>query len=316
MHFQSEFNSQRLIFILLFEATVIVLIWGVNLALIKAFENTSKKFIRYVLSIIVIFLLAYAISKWIDITKYIANPISTDGKPLPRMKGPMSFPFLSMFFNNLFVLFIIDIIISRNREKMVVNENSILRIKNLEAQQIQLRQQIQPHFLFNSLNTLKSLINSHPAEAEEYLVKLSSFLRYNLRSNDQDLILLIDELKICKEYLEIQKVRFKEALKYSINIDEQKILTAQIPIFAIQILLENAIKHNTLTAENPLVIEISLTSGNTIKVSNNLQERKKRDIESTQIGLKNLQERYSLLDKKEISISKTTDKFEVLLSLV
>ena len=129
-------------------------------------------------------------------------------------------------------------------------------------------------------------------------------------------LLLIDELKICKEYLDIQKVRFKEALKYSVNIDEQQISIAQIPIFAVQVLLENAIKHNILTIENPLVIEITLTSGNKLKVSNNLQEMKKTDIVSTQIGLKNLQERYALLDKKEISIFKTTDKFEVTLSLV
>ncbi|MBL7936949.1 MAG: histidine kinase [Bacteroidia bacterium] len=316
MYFQTQSTSQQLTFILLFETIVILLIWGINLVLIKAFENTSKKFIRYVVSIVFVILLAYVISKCIDIKKYIMHPMSVNDKPLPPMKGLMPFPFISMFFNNLFVLFIIDIIVSKNREKIVENENAILRIKNLEAQQIQLRQQIQPHFLFNSLNTLKSLISNHPTEAEEYLVKLSSFLRYNLSSNDQDLILLVDELKICREYLEIQKVRFKEALKYSIDIDEQKVSTSQIPIFAIQVLLENAIKHNTLTAENPLIIHISLINDNKIKVSNNLQERKKQDIESTQIGLKNLQERYALLDKKQIVISKTTNKFEVILSLV
>ncbi len=316
MYFQSQSSSQRLIFTLLYETPIILLIWGINIALVKAFEKSPKKILRYTLSIVITFLLAYVISSFIDITKFIMLPTPPNGMPSSQLKGPSPFPFLSIMFNNLFVLFIIDLIISRYREKMVENENSILRIKNLEAQQIQLRQQIQPHFLFNSLNALKSLIYKHPAEAEEYLVKLSSFLRYNLSSNDQNLILLTDELKIGKEYLEIQKVRFKEALKYSIDIDEQKIATVQIPIFAIQVLLENTIKHNTLTVENPLIIEVSLTSDNKIKVSNNLQERKKSDVESTQIGLKNLQERYSLLDKKEISVSKTSDKFEVLLSLV
>lgn len=316
MYFQSQSSSQRLIFTLLYEIPVILLIWAINIALLKAFEKTPKKILRYTLSIVITFLLAYVISSFIDITKYIMPPTPPNGMPSPLTKGPSPFPFLSIMFNNLFVLFIIDLIISRYREKMVENENAILRIKNLEAQQIQLRQQIQPHFLFNSLNALKSLIYKHPAEAEEYLVKLSSFLRYNLSSNNQDLIPLVDELKIGKEYLEIQKVRFKEALKYSIDVDEQKIATVQIPIFAIQVLLENTIKHNTLTIENPLTIEISLTSDNKIKVSNNLQERKKSDVESTQIGLKNLQDRYSLLDKKEISVTKTSDKFEVLLSLV
>ncbi|MES2397733.1 MAG: histidine kinase [Bacteroidota bacterium] len=314
----------------LFEISLILLLWAVNISLVKIFENQPKQYLRYLLSILITCIVVYLISNLSDETRRMANPFSHQGEPpfspnskppFPPngnapfpFKGKMPFPFIASIFNNFFVLFIIDIIISRNREKIVLIENSELRIKNLEAQQLQLRQQIQPHFLFNSLNTLKSLISSHPAEAEEYLVKLSSFLRYNLSLNTHDLILLKDELAICDDYLQIQKVRFKEALKYSIEITDKNALSSAVPIFAIQLLIENAIKHNVLTTENPLQIKVTITESNEISVSNNLQVKTTPE-KSTQIGLKNLSERYQLLIKKNIQIIKTKDKFEVLLPL-
>lgn len=289
----------------------VLIIWGMNIGLLKLFERFPRRYLRYFLSIVLALTMAYLISKIVDVSKYIKPPVSYDGKALPPMKG--SFPFLSTLFNNFFVLFIIDLVIFRNREKFVENENAELRIKNLEAQQLQLRQQIQPHFLFNSLNTLKSLISDYPDVAEEYLVKLSSFLRYNLSSNDQDLILLRDELKICSDYLGIQKVRFKDALKFSIKIeDENVLLNSRIPIFAIQLLIENAIKHNHLTPEYPLNIEITITENSTIKIVNNLHEKPDSD-HSIGIGLKNLSERYKLLVKKDIQVNKTEDNFVVFL---
>lgn len=314
------FNEMLVKFLI--EISLMLLLWAVNISLVKLFEHQPKQYLRYLTSIVITCIVVYALSGLSDITRHMAPhlphgikpPFPQDGKTHIPFQGKMPFPFITSIFNNFFVLFIIDIIISRNREKIVLNENSELRIKNLEAQQLQLRQQIQPHFLFNSLNTLKSLISSHPAEAEEYLVKLSSFLRYNLSSNTHDLILLKDELAICDDYLQIQKVRFKEALKYSIEISDKNALNSNVPIFAIQLLIENAIKHNVLTMENPLQIEVTITEKNEISVSNNLQIKTSPE-NSTQIGLKNLSERYQLLIKKNIQIIKTIDKFEVLLPL-
>lgn len=313
MYFQGKSSLQEHGFMLTFMITHILIIWGMNIGLLKLFEKFPKRYLRYFLSIILALTMAYAVSKIIDISKYFKPSVSYDAKALPPMKG--SFRFLSTLFNNFFVLFIIDLMIFRNRKKIIENENAELRIKNLEAQQLQLRQQIQPHFLFNSLNTLKSLISDYPDVAEEYLVKLSSFLRYNLSSNDQDLILLRDELKICSDYLGIQKVRFKDALKFAIKIEhENDILNSRIPIFAIQLLIENAIKHNHLTFEYPLSIEITITNNNTIKVLNNLHEKLNHD-HSMGIGLKNLSERYKLLIKKDIQVNKTENNFVVLLPI-
>jgi sensor histidine kinase YesM len=223
-------------------------------------------------------------------------------------------PFFVVQMNNAVILFIIALIIFRENEKKVINENAQLKLINLEAQQQKLRQQIQPHFLFNSLSTLKSLIKKHPDEAEEYLIKLSSFLRVNINSNTQNLIPLEEEMLICSDYLSIQKVRFKNSLQYSIEIPKE-VYSGKVPIFAIQSLLENAIKHNALTESEPLKITIRYTLENKISVTNNIQPKQISD-SSTGMGLKNLKERYKLLTDKPIEIKQTDNLFEVILPLL
>jgi two-component system LytT family sensor kinase len=318
--FPMRFNADAGIsnFFVKFISIVLVLfiLWMINIAILKLLENQPKQYLRFVVSITFTLIIAIAISLLIDPPPPPPSHSIIANHHFPDMplKVKMFFPLFSAQSNNLVILFIIELIISKAKEKTVLNENTELKIKNLEAQQIQLKQQIHPHFLFNSLNTLKSLIGNHPNEAEEYLVKLSSFLRYNLNSNTQDLILLKDELKICTDYLEIQKVRFKEALQYSIEINRQDALNSNVPIFAIQLLIENAIKHNILTFEDQLHIEVRITNENKISISNNLQEKFQPE-NSMKIGLKNLSERYKLLIKKDIQIIKTEDKFEVLLPL-
>ena len=291
---------------------LILVLWLINIGILKLLENTSKKYLRTIVSVIVtsLFLLIPALT----ITPPSLPMQSMGGFPIMPTSAKIFLPLFSGISNNLVILFIIELIISKTRERIILNENSELKIKNLEAQQLQLKQQIHPHFLFNSLNTLKSLISDYPIQAEEYLVKLSSFLRYNLSSNDLDLIPLKDELKICFDYLEIQKVRFKEGLIYSIDIEDEVIKNAKLPTFAIQLLIENAIKHNVLTAKNPLIIGISITDKLEIRVRNNLQEKGSTE-NSMQIGLKNLSERYKLLIKKDIKINKTANEFEVLLPI-
>ncbi|MGZ4055111.1 MAG: sensor histidine kinase [Bacteroidia bacterium] len=322
---QANFSVEEVAKSLSLATLAMLSLWMINIGLIKLLERNQIRYLRYILSIVSIFVISCIFTSLFDfpIRPPHVPPEGTlpmhmfmNGKPPGPgpMGGRIPFSIFISQFNNFMVLFIIDLLISRNREKIAADENGELKIKNLEAQQLQLRQQIQPHFLFNSLNTLKSLISDHPAEAEEYLVKLSSFLRYNLSSNDHDLIPLKDELKICFDYLEIQKVRFKEGLIYSIDIEDEVIKNAKLPTFAIQLLIENAIKHNVLTAKNPLIIEISITDKKEIRVCNNLQEKSSTE-NSMQIGLKNLSERYKLLIKKDITINKTTHKFEVLLPL-
>jgi LytS/YehU family sensor histidine kinase len=201
----------------------------------------------------------------------------------------------------------------REKKAMIESENAQLIIKNIEATYNQLKQQIHPHFLFNSLNTLKTLIKKQPNDAEIYLKKLSDFLRASITLNNENLAKLSDELKFCLDYLELQKGRFGEALKYSIEIPEE-VKWGFVPVFSVQHLLENAIKHNALTIENPLLIEVKYDNERII-VSNNIQVKDLTE-ETTGRGLANLAERYRILSGDEIIFQSDDRHFSVSLKIL
>jgi two-component system, LytTR family, sensor kinase len=210
--------------------------------------------------------------------------------------------------SNSIILIMQDLLLLREKKTMIESENAQLKIKNIEATYNQLKQQIHPHFLFNSLNTLKTLIRKEPKDAEIYLKKLSDFLRASITLNNENLAKLSDELKFCLDYLELQKGRFGEALKYSIEIPEE-IKSGFVPVFSVQHLLENAIKHNALTNENPLLIEVKYDNSRII-VTNNIQIKSITE-ETTGRGLVNLAERYRILSGDEIIFQSDENQFSV-----
>lgn len=183
-----------------------------------------------------------------------------------------------------------------------------LRSINAETTNQLLRQQIQPHFLFNALNVLKSLIKKDPLTAERYLLHLSDFLRTSFTKNKKGTATVREEIKLCRDYLEMQKMRFGDALEYRFEIP-QSYDSGILPIFSLQPLAENAIKHNELTEDNPLFIRIVGEAGR-IKVENNLQ-RKKTVEDSTGSGLSNLSERYKTLFGEPLLITEDNDTFIV-----
>jgi sensor histidine kinase YesM len=215
--------------------------------------------------------------------------------------------------SNTLILIIQDLMLLREKKAMIESENAQLKIKNIEATYNQLKQQIHPHFLFNSLNTLKTLIKKQPNDAEIYLKKLSDFLRASITLNNENLAKLSDELKFCLDYLELQKGRFGEALKYSIEIPEE-VKWGFVPVFSVQHLLENAIKHNALTIENPLLIEVKYDNERII-VSNNIQVKDLTE-ETTGRGLANLAERYRILSGDEIIFQSDDRHFSVSLKIL
>jgi two-component system, LytTR family, sensor kinase len=129
---------------------------------------------------------------------------------------------------------------------------------------------VQPHFLFNSLSALKSLIGHSPEQAGEYLVRLSGFLRASMSSHAMSVVLTGRELELCVDYLEMQQIRFGEALRFSIDVPALVRERGYVPVFSLQLLIENAIKHNVLTRERPLSIRVMYADGG-IRVVNNLQ---------------------------------------------
>jgi len=181
-----------------------------------------------------------------------------------------------------------------------------------EASNLLLRQQIHPHFLFNSLTILKSLYRKDTDEGEMYLTKLATFLRASISEHSSKISLLNSELTLCTDYMQMQKIRFGRAIEYDVTVSEQA-GNKFVPFFAVQILLENAIKHNTMTEASPLKIDIS-DSGNHLTVKNNLQLRSNQEV-STGIGLANLAERYRLLSADQINIKQSEDSFSVTIKL-
>jgi sensor histidine kinase YesM len=183
---------------------------------------------------------------------------------------------------------------------------------NLEARYDTLRNQVNPHFLFNSLNTLSMLVDDNPVAAR-YVESISEIMRYMLQSRDKEAVLISDELSIAREYVFIQQNRFGDKLSVEFAIPKQYYHYA-IPPLALQMLLENAIKHNVVSKEHPLQVRIYISKDRFIVIENSIKS--KIDIEpSTGVGLENIRNRYLYLTGKDIIVKNETGKFFVMLPL-
>jgi len=170
------------------------------------------------------------------------------------------------------------------------------KMDNLGAQYELLKQQVNPHFLFNSLNTLKYMVESGDDHSVEFVLKLSDFYRFTLESRKLDLIKLSEELKIIDSYVFLLKARFEEGIDLTVSIDE-KLYETYIPPFTLQLLIENCIKHNIVSLERPLQIKV-YSEKDFIIVQNKVQLKRTPEV-STGMGLENINQRYlHLLDKK------------------
>lgn len=185
--------------------------------------------------------------------------------------------------------------------------------EKLQTQLNSLLQQINPHFLFNSLNTLSALIDDNPKNAQKYLSDLSKVYRYLLRTNENELTTLANELSFIDSYFHLLQTRFGKGvtLLKSIQPDDYNKL---LPPLTLQLLVENAVKHNTVGKNKPLVIEI-ITSGEYLTVRNNLQ-RKTLKVESSKVGLSNIAEKYRLINKSAIEITEAGGYFSVTVPLI
>lgn len=233
-----------------------------------------------------------------------------------RVSGNIIYLYLCLqgIFMNSIVLLLQNFILVQDANNKAQLENSRLNTARSEAAYQLLQQQIQPHFLFNALNILKSLIKKSPELAEDYLLRLSDFLRVSVSGNKRAVGTLHEEMKLGIDYLEMQKVRFGEALSFSFDITDAEQSEGGLPVFSLQPLLENAIKHNELTEAAPLHIEVK-KDGDWITVINNIQLRSVTEY-STGSGLANLAERYKLLSGDEIEIMDNGSVFSVGLKIL
>ncbi|WP_350286618.1 histidine kinase [uncultured Croceitalea sp.] len=184
----------------------------------------------------------------------------------------------------------------------------------VQAQLDALRNQAQPHFFFNTLNTLRDIIDNNSKEdAKEFVDKLSDIYRFLLESGNANLITIKDELRFAKAYIHVQKERFGENLKLNWTIPEASLHKMIVPM-SLQLLLENAIKHNVVSKARPLVVNVTVDDGRLV-VSNQIQT-KSTQLPSTKLGLKNIERRYSLISSKAIEIVNDGKQFTVSLPLL
>jgi two-component system LytT family sensor kinase len=201
--------------------------------------------------------------------------------------------------------------LKKSSKKEVVEQKLIAKSAN--AQFESLKNQLDPHFLFNSLNVLSSLIDENPVQAQKFTASMSKIYRYVLEQKDKELVTIEDEIEFAKTYCGLLKTRFEDSVNFIFDIKEEDLRKFVVPL-SLQLLLENCIKHNLATSSKPLLIGI-FTEGDTLCIENNLQIREQIK-ESAGIGLANIVQRYSLLTKKNVFIEKSEDYFKVKLPVL
>ena len=226
-------------------------------------------------------------------------------------------PFWAIFWFYIILLIVFGLMLYfyiKHRENRIKQKQEALQEK-IKFQFENLKSQINPHFLFNSFSTLIALIESNEEAAVEYVEELSELFRNILEYKDQDVITIKEEMSIINNYFKLQKRRYGDNLHLQINseVTQSKF---NIPPMTIQMLIENALKHNIVSKDKPLNIKIYLNEEKSfIYIENNLQV-KKDNVDSTGIGIQNIINRYKLLTEKEIEISKTNTTFMVGLPVI
>ena len=177
-----------------------------------------------------------------------------------------------------------------------------------------LKSQVNPHFLFNSLNALSALIEESPGRASQFVDELSSMYRYLLQANDQEEIELGTELKFIESYTYLLRTRHGGGINVLLDVPDT-FLNRALPPLTLQLLVENAVKHNMVLVDSPLLIQISTTEAGQLKVSNNLQRRNGR-VDSNGVGLSNIVARYRMLTQADVIVRDQDGQFTVLLPLL
>lgn len=305
--------NQRLLTHFLFTTLYTLALYGTNaLFFIKLdslfAERFSKKrlFVGFagsvVLSLIVIFLL------------HLFEEVVYNNKSLQEFlenENPESYIVSSI------ITFFVTLTIHAIYFYKAYNENKVKEQKIIagtaNAKFESLKNQIDPHFLFNSLNVLSSLIEENPENAQRFTTSLSKIYRYVLEQKDKELVSVAEELAFAKTYMNLLKMRFENSISFQLPTDFENTEARVVPL-SLQLLLENTIKHNVVSENKPLQITIYIQD-NYLVVQNNLQ--KKEVLQDRQgVGLQNIVSRYALLSKRKVLVEQTETDFKVLIPIL
>lgn len=302
--------------------------WGMislNVVLNKYVPWDSKITLRFVIEVCTGILLS-AIAAVLFVYVFIAQTHTNDEITLVEFiyDGAIKFGILSVV-----IIYVYSLI---NFSIFSYNQYSVGQIEAITSDRIQLdlrfaalKSQLNPHFLFNALNTISSLIYMDVKLAEDYIRQLARTYDYILATDDTKLIAFQEELEMVRGYFFMQKTRYDDRVHLNVSKELENI-TGYIPPFTLQILVENALKHSTISEENPLKIEI-FSNNNNIVVRNNIVDKhestssmnyllnKQKESESYKIGLSNIRARYKFLTNKIIEVSSDTD-FTVSIPLI
>jgi hypothetical protein len=289
-----------------------LLLWLGNMGITKLFDRYfpwlkygKKRFfthlaigIFYSVNIINI---AYLIFKIV----FTEEPPTTEQIIVTNVYGTVLFvPFFSIYFSLYFL----------NSWQETELEMEKFQKESMRTQLATLKNHLDPHFLFNNLNILSSLIDKNRDMSQEFLVRFAQVYRTMLLTKVEDLISLEDEMDFIKSYIFLIRPRFEENIQFDINIDEEAYFS-MLPPLTIQLLIENAVKHNIITEERPLKISIN-ASTTRLEITNTLYEKPAELISKSGTGIKNIKERYRYFTDEELIFEKNKTNYRVSLPLM
>jgi two-component system, LytTR family, sensor kinase len=268
-------------------------------------ENPAKRVLFFILSFLVISLI---------VTLMLCLPklkMFTWGELFASRQLEAVFLVAAML--NILIMGATDVILYYRKSHRKALDAEITKKNKVKYQYDQLKRQLNPHFLFNSLNVLDYLVHTDPDRASDFIGKLAGVYRYLLSKESEPVVTLEEERAFVNMYVDLLKERFPEGFEVEMNLEDQYLKTYVIPC-SIQLLVENATKHNVISKENPLRIRICVED-KFLRVENNLFPRT-QDAESSKLGLKNIEGQYQALFGKSIQVFKTDELFSVCLPII
>ncbi len=306
--------SEPKLYIWLSFLLIVAIVWEGNRLLERGFifrQSEKKSKIHPLLILFLASILLASVTGWL-VFYGMSRLVTGQEKDLLAVEGKLSTVFALRV--NLFLHCLNGIIFYINRSKQKELEAEALRRSTTQAMLQAIRSQVNPHFLFNNLNVLSALVMTKNEEANEFIEAFSSVYRYILNHQEEELVPLRQELDFLEPYIFLLEKRFGKGVRIEKNIPESYTLYYIVPI-ALQILFENAIKHNIVSVHHPLLIQVFVDKNDHIVVRNNLQ-KKMPDEASTMTGLNNISKRYELTLGRQIRIHQDQDYFEVALPLI
>lgn len=307
------YNYSELVACYLFFTTVAFLVWEGNVRLmyfIRArYPWTKNSYYKIIVSLFFANIVYSGLisSVLLNLWSFCSHETRPGNEPL--INSVLIIIISACFITNIYeILFL-------NREK-VVTESRVeqLNVAKAQAELEALKNQIDPHFIFNSLNTLSFLITRDPKSARLYNDTLARVYRYILSNKDRDLVLLREEIEFISNYFYLLKIRFADAISMTIEITDLSAENFLIPPISLQALVENAIKHNEFSEKKPMAIDVSIHSDYVIV--KNVLNRRDGTQPGSKIGLSNLDNRYKLLTKRNIIVENNFESFTVKLPII